>query len=201
MGFLNNIFAKDMKKEENNMQYETILLELLARIKKLEDEVEHLKAVLEESKNEFVSEEKEIAIDTEHEEPGQPCRTTTTYTKLTDEMLKLCYSYGKKAYEENYGNLWALANKVARESGMNHNSAFMYIYVVKCMLEGVVYKRAINAKATRMYFNNIYADYGKEGFKKALAAARAHLSYRRSLNHPVDSLEDVCNEYEKKIML
>jgi len=175
------------------MQYETIILELLSRIKKLEDEVEKLKADIAAQNHVPIEETMEENVEMHTNSSGN------NYTKLNDQMINLCYEYGKKAYDRTGSNLWDMADSVAAQSGMNRSSAFIYICVVKNMLDGDVFKRAINAKAMRIYFNRFLKEYGKEGLAKALNATRQHITYRRSLNHPVDSIEALCSEYEKKL--
>ena len=115
-----------MKKNgERNMQYETIILELLSRIKVLEDEV-------------------------------------------------------------------------VQKTEMNRNSALMYLYAVSGMLDGTVYKRAINAKATRKYFDYILQEYGQSGLDKVLDATRQHIKYRKECGLTPDAIETLCDEYEQK---
>ena len=114
-------------------------------------------------------------------------------------MIDFCYTCGKKAYENRNINLWELADKAAAATGMNRNSAFMYICAVKSMLEGNVYKRAVNAKAQRKYFNNIYQEYGKAGLSKAIRSARLHAEYRRQCNIPADTVESICQEFQYRL--
>lgn len=42
----------------------------------------------------------------------------------------------------------------------------MYLQVISNMLDGVIYKRAINSKAIKKYFDNIWNDFGIEALKK-----------------------------------
>lgn len=41
----------------------------------------------------------------------------------------------------------------------------MYLQVISNMLDGVIYKRAINSKAIKKYFDNIWNDFGIEALK------------------------------------
>ena len=118
---------------------------------------------------------------------------------MTEHMMDVCYSYGKKAYQTPDANIGVYADVVADETSMNRNSAFMYIYAVKNMLEGKVYKRAISAKALRKYFSTIYNEFGKTGLSNAITATREHVKYRHSKNIPADSIAAVCNEFQSKI--
>ena len=174
------------------MQYETIILELLSRIKKLEDDVSELKrahAVMNATPAPFVCEEDNVAI-----EVGE---STVAYKKMTDEMIDICYKSGKKV--ANGENPQELADDIAESTGMNRSSAVMYLYAVQGMLSGTIYKRAISAKALKKYLDTIWNEYGSQGLKKAIHATRLHVDYRRSCGHMVDSIEEICNRYEKRL--
>lgn len=160
------------------MEYSEIILEMLTRIKKLEDEV----AIL-----------KQSAVTTPYDEPSP-----ATKQKMTEEKIKLCYEYGKEAANNPSVTPWALALSLAKKHNINKSSAFMYICAIKSMLEGKEFKRTINSKAIRIYFDAILTDYGKEGLKKALHATELHIKYRKSFNHNVVSLEKLCDEFKQK---
>ena len=164
------------------MQYETIILELLSRIKKLEEDVEELK---QSRQNNIVEQE------------NASSGSSVSYTKMTDEMIEICYKCGKLVFQGE--NAQELADNVAEETGMNRNSAFMYIYVVSSMLSGEIYKRAISKKALEIYFKKIFQDYGSDGLKKAIKATRLHIDYRKSCGHTVDSIEEACDKAEARL--
>ena len=164
------------------MQYETIILELLSRIKKLEEDVEELK---QSRQNNVVEQENATSA------------SSVSYTKMTDEMIEICYKCGKMVFQGE--NAQELADDVAEETGMNRNSAFMYIYVVSSMLSGEIYKRAISKKALEIYFKKIFNEYGSDGLKKAIKATRLHIDYRKSCGHTVDSIEEACDKAEARL--
>ena len=160
------------------MTNDAIILELLRRIQVLENEVEILKKQL-------LSPKPEI-------EPAKKPRITTT-----PEMIKACYLYGEQAYKSPKADIKKFVSNVVKETGMNKDSAAMYIYAVKYMLEGVAFKRAINLEANRTYFDTIRDKYGKNGLKKAIKSTREHITYRQGFNHNVDSIIKLCDEYEQ----
>ena len=84
------------------MQYETIILELMARIKTLENDVAAMKTTvqsLEEAINSVGNPDLDIDVDSPDAATSTPStRNTTTYTKTTEHMIDVCYTYGKKAY-------------------------------------------------------------------------------------------------------
>lgn len=168
------------------MQYETILLELLSRIKSLESEVEQLKQKLEACSR--------PVSPTPSEEGEQP---SAGYQKMTDDMIDRCYQEGKRLQEG--ANVQQLANVVAQQTGMNRNSAIMYLHAVDGMLSGTVYKRAISAKATQRYFDWILKEFGSVGLKQAIRSTRLHIQYRKACGHKVESIEALCDRQETRL--
>ena len=174
------------------MQYETIILELLSRIKKLEDDVLVLKRSLDTRNITSAA----LAQGEDNAEPiGR--EATATYKKMTDEMMDICYKCGKKVAGGE--NAQEIADDIAESTGMNRNSAVMYLYAVQGMLNGTIYKRAISATAMKKYFDTIWNEYGSTGLRKAIQATRLHVDYRRSCGHMVDSIEETCAQYEKRL--
>ena len=174
------------------MQYETIILELLSRIKKLEDDVNELKRL------QNARSASQINPMRDENNAASPVReSSVAYKKMTDEMIDICYKCGKKVAEGE--NAQALADDIAETTGMNRNSAVMYLYAVQGMLNGTIYKRSISATAMKRYFDTIWNEYGSKGLKKAIQATRLHVEYRRSCGHMVDSIEEVCNRYENRL--
>ena len=180
-----------MKWRNNSMQYETIILELLTRIKKLEEEVADLKQMQNELLSSKQYEEELLLNDRIQSE------TTVSYKKMTDEMIQICYKCGKKVYDGE--NAQEVADDIVEETGMNRNSAIMYLYAVSAMLGGTIYKRAISAKAMQIFFDNIFNEYGSNGLRKAIAATRLHIDYRIECGHTVDSIQEICDRYENRL--
>ena len=174
------------------MQYETIILELLSRIKKLEDDVSELKRTLDTRNTTPVT-----LTQGEDDAESTGRKATVTYKKMTDEMMDICYKCGKKV--ANGENAQELADDIAESTGMNRNSAVMYLYAVQGMLNGTIYKRAISATAMKKYFDTIWNEHGSKGLEKAIYATRLHIEYRRSCGHMVDSIEEICARYEKRL--
>ena len=167
------------------MQYETIILELLTRIKKLEEDVAELKA------------QRASHPVSSGEPDNQQESETTTYRKMTDEMIEICYKCGKKAAAGE--NVQELADDISEITGMNRSSAIMYLYAVQGMLAGTIYKRAISATAMKKYYDTIFNEYGSAGLRKAIRATRLHIDYRRECGHTVDSIEEICDRYESRL--
>ena len=151
------------------MQYETIILELMARIKKLEEEV----AMLKEAVGSFDNQDEREAVSDETGETSEGRRGQGSYKKMTDEMMMICYKCGKQLNDG--ANSSELADMIVEETGMNRNSAIMYIYAVSSLLSGTVFKRAISGKALRKYYDLILNEYGSAGLEKAIKATRLHI--------------------------
>lgn len=111
---------------------------------------------------------------------------------MTDEMIMLCYRCGKRLGDGE--NPAELADMIAAETGMNRNSAVMYLYAVSSLLSGTVFKRAISGKALRKYYDLIFNEYGSAGLKKALEATRLHIDYRKDCGLAADAIEELYNE-------
>lgn len=175
------------------MQYETIILELLSRIKQLEDEVTLLKQVQSELQT-------ALAAQNDLEDGAQQVyaeEVSGSYKKMTDEMIEICYCCGKRVL--NGENVMELADEIAAETGMNRNSAVMYLYAVSAMLQGTVFKRAINTRALKTYFQRIFDEYKSQGLKKALQATKLHIEYRKECGHTVDSIEELYESFLRRL--
>ena len=174
------------------MQYEIIILELLSRIKQLEEDVDMLKKTLNAYEQNNIKEVDDIdtPIATKKE-------SSVVYQKTTEEMIEMCYYYGKKVNDGESAP--DLADEISSETGMNRNTALMYLYAINGMLKGEVYKRAISSKALKIFFDCIFMEYGNDGLKKAIQATKLHIDYRRKCGHTVDSVEKICNDFERKV--
>lgn len=183
------------------MQYDAIILELMSRIKTLEEEVSRLKSTVSalESHNSVPVDAASSLLERKISSSQSAKQSSVSYTKTTDQMIDACYKKGIEAYNRPDANIWSLADSVSETTGMNRSSAFMYICAVKSMLSGTVFKRAINTRALRRYFQSIYDDYGTEGLRNAISSVRKNISYRESFHLPSDSISGVCDEYEAKL--
>lgn len=165
------------------MQYESVILEMMSRIQKLEEEVSELKNII---SNENLTDTLTNSLKRKN-------------VKVTPEMTEICYQYAKIAYEQKNVDIDDLAEKVAQDTGMNENTAKMNIGSIKAMLEGVGFNRILSSQSLRMCFKFIYNDYGKIGLKKAIDATKEHIRYLNSINNPAINLKKVCSEFEEML--
>ena len=168
------------------MQYEQIILELMSRIKTLEEKVKEL--------------EEQVSLLSPTPPKDGPIASLygsdsdeepTTYTHITKEMLDACFSYGEKAEDASASLMGAYADRIANETGMNRNSALINLYAVRALLDGTPYKRAVSEKGVRHYLTLIRQKYGEKKLQTALLSLSAHIAYRHDIGQSVDSLVDV----------
>lgn len=116
--------------------------------------------------------------------------------KITDIQISTCYKYAKSVYSKGL-TLEQANNAISEETGMTSASAEMYIQVFNKMMEGKVYKRTINAAATKYYLDQISLEYGYDYLRKAISAVEQHIdSYKKS---PPRKIQDIVKKYICKI--
>lgn len=171
------------------MSYEGIVLELMSRIQRLESLYEELHHIV---MQQMSSAEGPAAAEPRLDPPAVPDRGRQ---KMTADHIAACYACGRQLYENPARGLVDAAEALADQTGMNRNSAIMYIYAVKNMLQGEIYKRAISQTAAEAFFQYILRDFGEDGLQKAIQSTRQHIVYRRACGHTVDKLEALCDRY------
>lgn len=159
------------------MNYESIILELMTRVQKLEAEVSQLKA-------------------TQQPEEQNPIKTKA---KVTPEMINLCYIFATAVYDKEGVDTKLLAEKVNEETGMNVNTANMNIMSIIDMLNGSTYKRLLSGETVDLCLGWILKDYGKQGLEKAINALQGHIEYLNSIGNPANTLKIICKQYEQKL--
>lgn len=160
------------------MQYETIILEMMSRIQRLEEEVEQLK--------------KAVSLSNFEQRENQPKRNV----KVTPEMTRLCYEKAKLAYSNQYLDTNDLAEEVSNQTGMNFNTAKMNIGSIVLMLKGEEYNRILSADSLDLCLKMIYQEFGKEGLDKALTATKLHINYLKTKDMATAKLLSVYKKYE-----
>lgn len=175
------------------MNYESIILEMFTRIKTLEDQVKILKDEVEDLEQ-IPSSQTALAPEAGEETPARQGSTGRVNQKMSDERVELCYQCGRRAYQgEKTGKL---ADEIVEKSGMNRNSAVIYLGAVTSMLRGTGYKRSISLPAMEYFFQVISRDDGADGLEKALQASRQYSAYHRAGGHNTNSIDELCKKYE-----
>lgn len=160
------------------MQYETIILEMMSRIQKLEEEIEQLKNTV--SSNII--------------EPSDA--QTKRNVKVTPEMTRLCYEKAKAVYNNQYLDTNILAEEVSSKTGMNFNTAKMNIGSIILMLKGEEYNRILSADSLDLCLDMIYCEFGMPGLTKALNATKLHIEYLKTKGIATSKLISVFNKYK-----
>lgn len=163
------------------MQYETIILELMSRVQKLEEEVEQLKSAV--KANSFEQTENQAKKN----------------VKVTPEMTRECYKQAKKAYKNHYIYSDDLAEEVSKKTGMNYNTAKMNIHSMTQMLRGEEYNRLLSADSLDLCLKLICDDFGQKGLENALNATKLHIEYLKTKDMATAKLLSVYNKYENII--
>lgn len=170
------------------MQYETIILEMMGRIQKLEEEVKELRVAMEAGSA--------APIETQF----KPAETQPKKNvKVTPEMTRLCYEKAKAVYRNPYLDTNDLANEVSAQTGMNFDTAKMNIYSITQLLKGEEYKRLLSADSLDMCLEMISNEFGQDGLEKALTAVKLHISYLKTIGNPAWKLQNVYNKYKNRI--
>lgn len=178
------------------MKYESVILEMMTRIQKLEARCYALEG------HGAQPEQKEAAAPAVPAEKRVPTKrkkeSKHKYGKLTEDMVEACY---QSACRLEQGGELNFADELAwlvEEYGINRNTAIMCVYAARSMLRGDSYNRAISRPATEHLFQDILRDFGEPGLQRAIQATRAHIEYRIGLGHHMDGLESLCRQYENR---
>lgn len=95
--------------------------------------------------------------------------------KITQQHYQKAYELGRRVYEGKMRPTDAKAELAA--IGVNPNSAIDFIYILRHMLKGECYKRAISTANTDAFLTWIRRDYGVEAYAQAVEALGKHLEY------------------------
>lgn len=167
------------------MQYETIILEMMGRIQKLEEEIKELRATIEAGSTE--SDETQF-----RSAKMQPKKNV----KVTPEMTRLCYEKAKALYRNPYLDTNDLAEEVSTQTGMNLGTAKMNINSITQLFKGEEYKRLLSADSLDLCLEMIGNEFGKEVLEKALTAVNLHIAYLKTIGNPAWKLLSVYNKYK-----
>jgi len=95
--------------------------------------------------------------------------------KIESHHWKKAYDLGLKVYRGQIRPKDAKDEMAA--TGVNRNSASDFIYILRYMLQGKRYTRAMSTANTDEFLTWIRRDFGEQGHAKAVSAFRQHLEY------------------------
>lgn len=98
---------------------------------------------------------------------------------IPHKLLESAYAVAKDVHSKQKS--FSAGVKQLATEGMNASSAADAIRDLKQMLNGAVYKRALNQYATDYFLTNIERDFGQESLRAALQSIELHLGYWNKL--------------------
>ena len=132
-------------------------------------------------------------------EKTQYIREQAQNGKNSLDVAKAAYGIAKMVYD---GTISGVEGKktLEEQEGMNINSAADYISIYRKMREGARYTRLMNSWSTRLYFENIYNEFGNEALKNAIKATREHVTYYEDLTgNGQRKIAELINEFATRI--
>lgn len=102
--------------------------------------------------------------------------------KITIEMIKMCYDYGK-LYYLNQIKLKEAKQEIHNKTKMNMNSCHDYLTNFKKMLQGKLFTRYMSEIGYKYYLNQIKIDFSHEYFMNALNSFHKHIEYKEKTSH------------------
>jgi 5-methylcytosine-specific restriction protein A len=117
--------------------------------------------------------------------------------KITQQHYEKAYEVGRLVHEGKLRPTDAQAELVA--FGLNPSSALDFIYILRHMLKGETYKRAMSAANTDDFLVWIRRDYGDEAYTRAVTALGKHIEYYTGLKG--DRLESLRKVLTKHLAL
>lgn len=100
--------------------------------------------------------------------------------KISPNQYKAAYKVATEVYS-GQKSIREGAEWLEAEHELNINSARDYINDFKCMMNGVVFQRAMSAPAIDYFLSQIKADFGREYLIKAMSSVRKHITYYEAL--------------------
>ena len=176
------------------MEYDSIILELMTRIKVLEARCSELGEQVATITAQQLRLGETDAGGSSTADPREPL----VRKSITPEIIRATYECGVLLHRNGSRGFVDAIDALVAETGMNRNSAIMYAYAAKYMLSGEPYKRAISALATEKFFLYILDDFGLEAQKNAIRATRAHIEIRHAQGHVVPGLIALCDKYDAR---
>jgi 5-methylcytosine-specific restriction protein A len=95
--------------------------------------------------------------------------------KITQQHYHKAYELGRRVFAKEMRPTDAKAELTA--IGLNPNSAIDFIYILRHMLKGECYKRAMSTGNTDDFLAWIHRDYGDDAYVRAVEALGKHIEY------------------------
>lgn len=114
------------------------------------------------------------------------------------QEIQASYGVAKNVFE-NFLGKEAGAKQLQAQLGMNLGSARDYIKTFRCLMNGLVFTRTLNAPAAEYYLANIFSDFGPAQLRNAIASMKLHIVYYEGKSKStIRSLRAIVAKYESK---
>lgn len=114
--------------------------------------------------------------------------------EITREDYEAAYKCGQQVHAGLKGPTSARDELI--ESGLSGGTATNYIYNLRHMLAGRVYKRAMSVESTDDFLAWIHQDYGPAALRNAISSLEKHIPYfRKSSPSPMEGHVRVLEKY------
>lgn len=118
---------------------------------------------------------------------------------ITEEQVQAAYSFAKRVRVGEI-SVQAAATELEHVHGLNSSSARDFMNDFKCMMEGRLFQRTMNAYATDYFLSSIQRDFGVNTLRLAIEAVRKHLNYYEELRKiKLHKIRQVVDQYDSAI--
>ena len=113
-------------------------------------------------------------------------------------QIEASYEIAKQVFESNLTKKMG-AEKLHGLHGMNLASARDFIEIYRCMRNGALFQRTMNAEATDYYLKQIETQSGVMALSQALISVRSHIEYYEALrNIKLQTLRAIVEGYAER---
>jgi hypothetical protein len=107
-----------------------------------------------------------------------PMEEQTERVSITPRMVEFLWD-AFKVHRSSGGDIRSISNDIAKTTGMNSGSAFIYMVILNNLIVGKPNKRQMKMKDLEYYMSKIKPEYGDKIFNKALDSLEQSVPYWR----------------------
>lgn len=104
-------------------------------------------------------------------ETTTPVESKKVKSKINEEMIQVVWDKFKLLHA-GLSNEFDLSDEIEAETGMNKNSAFIYLTIIKNMVQGKENKRNMKVKDFEFFLVKIEDELSKEAFKNSILSLK-----------------------------
>jgi 5-methylcytosine-specific restriction enzyme A len=102
--------------------------------------------------------------------------------QITLPQIAAAYNVAQRVYSNELSKAKGV-NELKNMHQLNAHSASIFIDNFRHMMNGEVFRRALNASATDYYLQNIFTTHGVESHSRAIASVEQHIQYYENLDN------------------